>query len=121
MRMSLAELNVSSAVFAAFGGLHLATERVSDPLHAVAYSQNRDVEFQYAGVALGGVLIVDGAGAAGKDDPGGGIGANFVYRCGAREDGGEDLLLADATGDELGVLAAEIEDDDAAAFGLRFW
>ncbi len=42
--------------------------------------------------------------------------ADFVERGGARENGREDLLLANAPGDELRVLAAEIENDYAATF-----
>ena len=35
-----------------------------------------------------------------------------VDRSGAGKDDGEDVLFADAAGDELSVLRAEIEDDD---------
>jgi hypothetical protein len=43
--------------------------------------------------------------------------ADFFEGGVAGEDFGIDLLVADAAGNELGVLAAEIENDDAAAGG----
>jgi len=45
---------------------------------------------------------------------------DFVCGSGAGKDDGEDVLFADAAGDELCVLAAEIEDDYPAELGLRF-
>ncbi len=38
--------------------------------------------------------------------------ADLFERSGAGEDDGEDVELADAARDELGVLRAEVEDDD---------
>ena len=102
-----------AAVFAALGFLDVAAESVGHPLHAVANPEHRNAEAQDFGIADGGVLIVDGTGAAGEDDADRVVAADFVELGAAGEDGGEDFELADAAGDELGVLAAEIEDDDA--------
>ncbi len=104
----------SAAIFAAFGRFDLSTQVMGEPLHAVADSQDRDSEGQNIYVTIRGLRVVDGAGAAGEDDAGGFEFADFVERGGAWEDGGEDLLFADAAGDQLRVLAAEIEDDYAA-------
>ena len=120
MGMGLAELYVRPTVLAALRGLDLAAESVGDPLHAVADSQNRDAQFQYPGIAFGSFFVVDGAGAAAEDDADRLKAADFVEGSGTGEDSGEDLLFAYPASDELGVLAAEIEDYDATAFGLRF-
>src|SRR6266851_701635 len=70
-------------------------------------------------VAFGSLRVVDGTGSAGEHNARRFELADFVERGGARENGREDLLLANAPGDELRVLAAEIENDYAATFGVR--
>ena len=85
-----------------------------DPLHAVADAEDRHAHGEDLRITLGGVGVVDGAGAAGEDQARRSIPADFFDGGGAWEDGGEDLLLANAARDELGVLAAKIQDDYAA-------
>ncbi len=104
---------LGAAVLAALGFLDVAAESVGHPLHAVADAEDGNAEAQDFGIADGGVFIVDGTGAAGEDDADGVVRADVFDFGVAGEDGGEDFELADAAGDELGVLAAEIEDDDA--------
>src|SRR6266478_5742772 len=89
-----------------------------EPLHSVADAEHGDAEGKHGRVAFGSLGVVDGAGSAGEHDAAWLELADFVERGGARENGGEDLLFADAAGNELRVLAAEIEDDYAAAFGV---
>src|ERR1700675_4224236 len=89
------------------------------PLHAVADSQDGDPQCEDIYIALGSLGIVNGARPTGKNDAGGFELTDFVERGGARQNGGEDLLFADAAGDELGVLAAEVENDYAAQLGVR--
>jgi hypothetical protein len=97
--VGLAEIYLGAAVLAAFSGLDFAAKSVGDPLHSVADSQNGDVLFQDAGVAFWGVLVVDRTRTAAEDDAYGFEAADLVQRGGTRENGGEDLLLADAPGD----------------------
>ena len=116
------EVERGAAVFAAFGGGNFSAERVRHPLHAVANAEHRDAEVEHGRVAVRSVFIVDRAnGAAGKDDADGLERADFVELRGAREHGGENLLFADAAGDELRVLAAEVEDDDAVLGSPKCW
>src|SRR5712692_3916575 len=105
-----------AAVFTARRRLHFPAQVVGEPLHIVADSQHRDAERKNGRVAFRSLRIVDRAGPAGKHDARGFELVDFVERGGARENGREDLLLANAPGDELRVLAAEIENDYAAAF-----
>src|SRR5216684_2840423 len=108
-----------AAVFTARRRLHFPAQVVGEPLHTVADSQHRDAERKNGRVAFGSLRVVDGTGSAGEHNARGFELADFVERGGARENGREDLLLANAPGDELRVLAAEIENDYAAAFGVR--
>ena len=64
----------------------------------------------------GRVGVIDRRRASGEDDAGGRIALDFFQRGGAGEDDGEDVLFADAARDELGVLRAEVEDDDRLGF-----
>src|ERR1700687_1615091 len=107
-----------ATVFAACRRLHFSSEVIGEPLHAVADSQPRAAEGKNGRIAFGGLRVVYGAGSAGKHDARRFELADFLDRGGARENGGEDLLLANAAGDKLRVLTAEIENDYAAAFGV---
>ena len=73
-------------------------------------------EMQHLLVDEGRVGVVDGRRASGEDDAGGRVALDFFQRGGAGEDDGEDVLFADAARDELGVLRAEVEDDDRLGF-----
>jgi hypothetical protein len=46
---------------------------------------------------------------------------DFSERSGAGKHHGEDIELANAAGDELGVLRAEIEDDDCLGVHVLVW
>jgi hypothetical protein len=114
MGLAFLDIQVRATVFAAVGWLDLSAEFPRDPLHAVADSQDRDTESEDAGIALGGLFVVDGAWTAGKDDAGGLEFFQGFQGRGTGKNGGEDLLFANAPGDELGVLTAEIEHYDSA-------
>ncbi len=103
-------MEFGAAVFAGLGGLDLAAEELSGDLHAVADAEDGDAEVEDSWVAPGGTFFVDGGGTAGKDDAdrvecAEGVKGNI----GADEDG-VDAGFADAAGDELDVLGAEVED-----------
>ena len=83
-----------------------------DVLQSVADAEDGQAEREDGGIGGRRVGVVDGAGAPGEDDADGVVRADLVDGRGAGKDDGEDVLLADAAGDELGVLRAEVEDDD---------
>ena len=100
------------AVLVGLGADYLAAEHLRAELHAVADAEDRDAQVEDLLVASRGVGHVDAGGPAGEDDAlerqlrqlGGG-GAR-------REDAGVDVVLADPAGDQLDVLAAEVQDGD---------
>jgi hypothetical protein len=106
-----------AAVFAALSRFHFSAEMVGEPLHAVADAEDRNPKCEDVDVAFGSLRVVYGAWSAGEHDSRRFEFADFVERGGAWEDGGEDLLFADSAGDELGILAAEVENDYATKFG----
>jgi hypothetical protein len=83
-----------------------------DKVQSIADAEDGDTEGEESGIGGGGVGVVDGARASGEDEAAGREVADHFERGGAGKDDGEDVELADATGDELGVLGAEVEDDD---------
>ena len=99
-------------VLAVARALHLPAQHVAHQLHAVADAHHRHPELEEARVAPGSAALVDAVGTAGEHDasraaPGQGIGPRS-----RRQDLGVDLHLPQPAGDELGVLRAEIEDED---------
>ena len=99
-------------VLAVARALHLPAEDVAHQLHAVADAHDRHAELEEARVAPGSAALVDAVGTAGEHDasraaPGQGIGPRS-----RRQDLGVDLHLAQPARDELGVLRAEVEDED---------
>ena len=101
-------------------GFDLAAELRHHRLLAVADAEDGDAE----GEDLGG-----GARAAGLGDAGGAAGEDDGLRAERGEEGGVDLLvgvdlavdprLAQAAGDQLGDLAAEVDDEKALVVGVR--
>ncbi len=117
-RRAIAQIDLRAAVLAPFRALHFAAQHVRDPLQAVADSQNRHAQRQHAGIANRRRRIVDRTGTAGKNDAGRFVGADVRQVCGAGQNRRKHLLLADAPGNELRVLPAEVQHDDAAQFTL---
>ncbi len=93
--------------------LHAAAERLAHELHAVADAEHGDAEVEDGGVALGRAFGVHARWAAGENQPFRGQFANAVGRDVVPHDLAVHVLLADAAGDELGVLRAEIENEHA--------
>src|SRR5579859_682047 len=107
-------LQLRAAIFTALRLFHLAAERVGDPLHTVANSKDRQAHGEDARIAFWSIRIIDGAGAARKNQADGFEFANLAKGGCAWENSGEDLLLANATRNQLRILAAEIQHHDAA-------
>ena len=69
---------------------------------------------QMAGSGRGASVVVDRVRAAGQDDRAGAAAFELVIGRVVRQQLRVDVELADAARDELGELAAEVEDDDGA-------
>ena len=78
---------------------------------AVADAQHGDAQFKDLFGAQGGVLGVDAVGAAGEDEADGLHSAELLQRGRVGLDLAIDTALAHPAGDELVVLAAEIQDN----------
>ena len=91
---------------------HLAAQGVDHELEAVADPQDRNPEIEDPLVHPRRSRLVDGGGAAGKDDPLGPEGADLFEVDPRRLDLAVDLMFPDAPGDELVVLGSEIDDQD---------
>ena len=100
------------AIFAFIGGADSSAEVMDDVLESIADAEDGEAESEDGGIGRWGVGVVDRAGASGENDSDGMVRLDFVDGGGAGKDDGEDVLFADAAGDELGVLRAEVEDDD---------
>lgn len=98
-----------------------AAELLDEELHPVADAEDGDAVL--LGVAEeavgegGGGVGVDGVGAAGEDDGAGAEVGDGGEGGGAGDAEGEDGELADAAGDEVGVLGAVVEDEDEVPAG----
>ena len=114
--MRAQQLDLGVAVLAFVGRADFAAQLVHHELQAVADAEHRQAEMQHAVVGGRRVGVVDRGRAAGQDDARGRVALDFVQRSGAGKHDGEDVLFADAAGDELRVLRAEVEDDDRLGF-----
>ena len=106
--------DVGRAVLALAGRQDVATELAGHELGAVADAEDRDAPAPDGRVGLRGAVVVDRHRAAGQDDRAGPAALQLVERRVVGQELGVDVQLADAPRDELGELAAEVEDDDRA-------
>ena len=100
------------AVLAFLALLDASPELMGHHLHPVADAEHGDAELPDAGVALRRFAYVHTGGPAAEDDP-----ARFQRRercrgCVVAQDLGEHLAFADAPGDDLCVLRAEVQNND---------
>ena len=91
---------------------HFPAERHGHGLLPVAEAEHGNAQGKDLRVDGGGVLRVHRRRAAGQDDGRGRNGAHLLGRDVAGHDFGIHVQIAHATGDELPVLGAEIDDDD---------
>ncbi len=111
------ERHVRGTVLAACRRQDVAAELAGHQLGAVADAQDRDPAAPHRGIRLGRVLVVDGVRTAGQDDRAGAAALELRVRGVVRQELGVDVELADAAGDQLRELAAEVEDDDRSRGG----
>ena len=107
------DIQLCTAVFTTVGAFDFSAKGVREPLHAVADAEDRYSQLQRLRIAQRGVLVIHRARAARQHDPYWFLRANLREAGRARKDRGKHLLLADAAGDQLSVLAAKIQHDDS--------
>lgn len=118
----LRDVQRRTAVLAGAGVVDRAAEGGRHQLEAVAHAEDGDARLEELAVQARGALRVDRRGSAGEDDRGRVLGEHLLDRHGARHDLAVDPGLTDATGDELGVLRTEVDDQDGVGGGGgRFW
>ena len=89
-----------------------ATKGVSHGLEAVADAQHGHAGLEDRGIDGGRTLLVHGGRAAGQDDGGGLLGEHVRHAHGVGDDLGVDVGLTHAARDQLGILRAEVDDED---------
>ena len=109
--------DVCRAIFPAVGREDVAAELVGHELRAVADPENRDAPAPDRRVGLRRTVVIDGVRPARQDDAARPALLELGVGRVVREQLRVDVELADAPRDQLGELAAEIEDDDRAGFG----
>ena len=111
-RPRLDDVQRGGAIFPMGAGDDAAAQVLGDELQPVADTQDWNVQIVNAASAVGCGLVVDTGRTAAQDDTGGVDGANLGRGQAVTDDLAVNIQLADAAGDQLGVLRAEIEDDD---------
>jgi len=112
------DIHIGVAVFALYAGPHLAAELVRNELQPVANAEHRQPERQHLGVRRRGVGVIHRARPAREDDADRVIAFDLRDGSGARENGGKDVLLANATRNQLRILRAEIKNNDGFKCGV---
>ena len=111
-RAAAADLHVRVAELALARSAHFAAEQVGHQLHAVADAEHRQRPGRRARRRTSARPVRDALRPARQDDARRGFAPKLLERRVERHDLGVDRQLAQASRDELGVLRAEIENDD---------
>src|SRR5262245_5870631 len=93
--------------------LHAAAKRLAHELHPITNAQHGNAEVEQSGVALRGAVSIHAGRPAGKDDAAWGEFTHASRRNVVPHNFAVHMLLAHPAGDELGVLRAEVENEDA--------
>jgi len=105
------------AVLADSGAAHLPAERPRHRLEAVADPEHGHAGLEEGGIDGGGAVGVHGRGPPGEDDRRRLAPEHLGQRHRVGHDLGVHARLTHAAGDELGVLGAEVDDEDGAVAG----
>ena len=100
---------------ATFGPLDPAAERLDHRLHPVTDAEHRDPELEQLGAQRRRPLLVHGGGSTGEDERARVAEPDSLDVGVVWEQLGEDPALAEPAGDQLRVLAAEVEHEDLLA------
>src|SRR5262249_13247732 len=103
---------VAGPLFSPRRGHALTAKGIPNGLHPVADPEHGNARLEQPEVGQRCALVVDAGGPAGEDDALVTLGEDLLERLRARDDFGVHGHLADAAGDELAVLCAEIQDAD---------
>ncbi|MNE20302.1 hypothetical protein D3C80_1134140 [compost metagenome] len=106
------QIDAGVAELAQVGTLHLAAQLLGHGLHAVADAEQRHAQLEHRLRRARAVFFVHRLGTAGEDDAAGVELADGVVAQVERVDLGVHADLAHATGDQLGVLGTEVQDQD---------
>ena len=98
--------------FPAFERHHLAAQSLGHEVHAVADAQERDTTGPDGRVGVGRALFIDAGRPAGKDHAPRPAGGDLAPWSVERQQLRVDTQLANAPGDELAVLAPEVQHHD---------
>ena len=105
--------NAGPAVLPPVGAGDVASAEVGEDLHAVAESEHRRAQDQELRIGDRHRVVVHGVGATREDDPLGIPLADPLHGARRRMDLAVHVGLTHPTCDELGVLGAEVDDEDA--------
>src|SRR5437868_8614661 len=117
---AIAQFQIGGTVLTSLRPFHESTERAGNPLQPVANTQNGNAQRKYARVAGRSICVIYRRRSARQYDACGFVFSYLREWNGAGQDGGEHLLLTNAPSDQLRILSAEIENDDAATFVHEF-
>ncbi len=96
-------------------GDHLATEKVGDELHSVTDPQDRHAKLKNRWGQLGSTLRIDRGRATRENQPRNLTSFIFIWWLTKGPNLTVDVLLTDSPSDQLGVLGAEVQDQNLAA------
>jgi len=105
--------HIGTPVFAARAALHRRAQQVRHQLHAVADAQNRHAQLKYALVHPGRALIQHAGRASAENDAHGLDGPDIRQLRAAGQHAGIDPALTYTPGNQLGVLAAKVQNQNA--------
>ena len=111
--------NLRAAVLAHARRHDAAAEHLGHPLHAVADAEDRNAKPQQFRIGLWRVFLVDAVRTAREHDADGLASPNLVHGQVERVDLAVDPELPHPSCDQLGVLAAEVEDENGLVLGHR--
>ncbi len=111
--------DVRRAVLALAGGQHVPAELAGHELGPVADAKDRDPSAPDRWIRLGRVVVVHGIRAAAEDDRLGPAALQLLVGGVVWQQLGVDVQLAHPASDELGELAAEVQDHDRPGSGGR--
>lgn len=103
------------------GRAYFSPQMMGEKLQTVADAQDGESERENGRVRSRRVRVVDRAGSSGENEPDRMMSLNLSQRGATGNDNRENVLLSYAAGDELGVLAAEIQNDDRGGIHCLVW
>ena len=112
-RAILRHVQLRRAVFAPLAVLHFPAEKVRHELHAVADAEDRQAHGEDRLIRVRRFLRVNGRRPAAEDDSLWLMRGDFFRGGVVRKDDRIDVTLANPPRDDLRILTAEIENDDA--------